>query len=232
MTPTATPTPTNTPTVTPTLTPTFTPTETPTQTPTGTPPPTNTPTNTPTATPTPTGTPPGPTPTFTPTPTPTPTPPVGAVTLAVQKTAVPNPVPPGGLVAFTIVVGNTGAVTALDVTVSDQLPPGLAFASCSASQGSCSESAGLVTALLGTLAPGATATMTISAQAPPVSTTLMNSATATASNGPEVGATSQVVVIVGNGGSPADIPALDPRALALLTALLVGAGVWVLRRGA
>ena len=123
-------------------------------------------------------------------------------------------------------------MTALDVTVSDQLPPGLTFASCSASQGSCSESAGLVTALLGALAPGATATVTISAQALPISTTLTNSATATASNGAGGGTTSQVVVIVGNGGSPADIPALDPRALAVLTVLLVGAGVWALRRGA
>ena len=36
----------------------------------------------------------------------------------------------------------------------------------------------------------------------------------------------------GNGGQPLDLPALGPRALVLLTALLVWAAVWVLRRGA
>jgi hypothetical protein len=260
-TPTLTATPTNTPTVTPTLTPTVTPTQTPTATPTSTPTltptstPTQTPTNTPRATPTPTNTPtatprgtptvtptltPTSTPTttpattFTPTSTPTPTPTGGVVTLSASKTAVPNPVAPGGIVAFTVVVGNMGGVPALGVTVSDPLPPGTTFVSCSASQGSCSTpSVGLVTASLGTLAPGGTATVTISVQAPAVSTTLINSATATASNGSGGGAIARVVLDVGNGGGPPrDIPALDPRAIALLTALIVWAAVWALRRSA
>ncbi len=252
-TPTSTPTdtPTSTPTATPTSTPTLTPTSTPTQTPTNTPRATPTPTNTPTATPrgtptvtptltptltpTPTSTPTTtPATTFTPTSTPTPTPTGGVVTLSASKTAVPNPVAPGGIVAFMIVVGNMGGVPALGVTVSDPLPPGTTFVSCSASQGSCSTpSVGLVTASLGTLAPGGTATVTISVQAPSVSTTLINSATATASNGSGGGAIARVVLDVGNGGGPPrDIPALDPRAIALLTALIVWAAVWALRRGA
>jgi uncharacterized repeat protein (TIGR01451 family) len=137
-------------------------------------------------------------------------------------------------VAFTIVVGNMGGVPALGVTVSDPLPPGTTFVSCSASQGSCgAPSGGVVTASLGTLAPGDTATVTISVQAPSVSTTLTNSATATASNGSGEGAITRVVVLVGNGGGPPrDIPSLDPRAIALLAALIVWAGAWALRRGA
>ena len=195
------------PTPTPTLTPTVTPTVTPTQTPTATP-------------------------TFTPTSTPTLTPTGGVVTLSASKMAVPNPVAPGGIVAFTIVVGNTGGVPALGVMVSDPLPPGTTFVSCGASQGSCSPpSGGVVTASLGTLAPGATATVTISVQAPAAPATLTNTATATATNGAGQGATARAVIVVGNGGQSLDVPALDPRALALLTVLLVGAAVWVLRRG-
>jgi uncharacterized repeat protein (TIGR01451 family) len=137
-------------------------------------------------------------------------------------------------VTFTILVGNTGAVPALGVTVTDPLPAGMTLVSCSASQGSCSgPSGGDVTASLGTLAPGDTAAVTISAQAPPFSTTLANSAAATASNGSGDGADSRVVVVVGNGsGLTRDIPALDPRALAFLTTLLVWVGVRALRRGA
>jgi hypothetical protein len=89
-----------------------------------------------------------------------------------------------------------------------------------------------VTASLGTLAPGATATVTISGQAPPMSTTLTNTALATATNGSGGGTAARVVLVVGDGGGqPIDIPTLDPRALAFLTALLAGAGVWALRRG-
>lgn len=226
-TPTSTRTPTSTSTATPTLTPTNTPSSIPTLTPTATPTQTNTRTPTPTSTPTTTPTTP-----FTPTSTPTPTPTGGVVALSASKTALPNPVAPGGIVAFTIVVGNTGGVAALGVTVSDPLPSATTFVSCSASQGSCSApSGGVVTASLGTLASGGTATVTILVQAPTAPATLTNTATATATNGTGGGAAARVVIVVGNGGQSLDIPALDPRALALLTVLLVWAAVRVLRRG-
>jgi uncharacterized repeat protein (TIGR01451 family) len=135
-------------------------------------------------------------------------------------------------VAFTIVAGNTSGVPALGVTVSDPLPPGTTFVSCGASQGSCSASSGgVVTALLGTLAPGGTATVTISVQAPAAPATLTNTALATATNGSGGGVAARVVLVVGDGGQPLDIAALDPRALVLLSALLVWAAVRVLRRG-
>jgi len=156
------------------------------------------------------------------------------VNLSVLKSALPNPVAPGGIVAFTAVVGNPGPSTALGVTVSDPLPTGMTFVSCNSSQGVCNGVwGGVVTASLGTLAPGGTATVTISAQAPLFSATLVNTVTATASNGTGGGASAQVVVLVGDGrGQTRDIPALDPRALAVLTALLVWIGVRALRRGA
>jgi len=136
-------------------------------------------------------------------------------------------------VAFTVVVGNTGSVPALGVAVSDPLPPGTTFVSCSASQGSCNApSGGVVTASLGTLVPDGTATVTITVQAPAAPATLTNTATATATNGAGEGATARAVMVVGNGGQPLDIPALDPRALAVLAALVVWAAVRTLRSGA
>ncbi|HQR66658.1 MAG TPA: DUF11 domain-containing protein [Thermoanaerobaculia bacterium] len=157
------------------------------------------------------------------------------MTLSAVKTALPNPVLPGGIVDFTIVVANPGPATALGVTVSDALPPEMTFVSCSASPGVCNGLAGgVVTASLGTLAAGETGTVTISAQAPPAPATIANHALATASNGSGDPADSRVIVIVGSGGGgpPHDIPALDPRALVLLTALLVWFGVRALRGGA
>ena len=74
--------------------------------------------------------------------------------------------------------------------------------------------------------------MTISVQAPAAPATLTNIATATATNGAGGGATARAVVLVGNGGQPLDVPALDRRALALLAALVVWTAVRVLRRGA
>lgn len=228
VTPTVTPTSTSTPTVTPTITPTVTSTPTPTLTNTPTITPTNTPSATPTSTPTTTPTAP-----FTPTSTPTPTPTAGVVTLSASKTGLPNPAPLGGVVTFTILAGNAGGVSALGVTVSDPLPSGTTFLSCRASQGSCSgPSGGVVTASLGTLAQGGTATVTVSVQAPAAPATLTNTATVTATNDPGQSATARAVISVGSGGPPLDVAALDRRALALLAALLVWAAVRVLRRNA
>jgi len=83
------------------------------------------------------------------------------VDLVVTKSDSADPVNAGGSYSYTLLVTNNGPSTATGVVVTDLLPPEVSFTSGSASQGSVSESAGTVTALLGTLASGASATITL-----------------------------------------------------------------------
>jgi uncharacterized repeat protein (TIGR01451 family) len=105
--------------------------------------------------------------------------------LTISKTASPSPVTGGGTLTYTLTAQNaTGTTDALNVTVTDALPSGVSFTSCSVSTGGCSTLNGTVTALFGTLAGGASATLTITTKAPTVtsSTTITNMATVSTTN--------------------------------------------------
>jgi uncharacterized repeat protein (TIGR01451 family) len=87
------------------------------------------------------------------------------VDLVVTKSDSADPVNAGGSYAYTLLVTNNGPSTATGVVVTDLLPAEVSFDSGSTSQGSVSESAGTVTALVGTLASGASATITLNVTA-------------------------------------------------------------------
>jgi uncharacterized repeat protein (TIGR01451 family) len=79
--------------------------------------------------------------------------------LSLQKT-VDNPTPGvGSTITFTITVQNNGPNTATNVAVQDQLPAGLTLVSATPSQGSYNPVTGVWA--VGTLANGATATLTL-----------------------------------------------------------------------
>ena len=157
--PTATQTWTNTPTVsrTPTNTPTNTPTvtQTPTNTPTATRSSTRTPTATATAADTPTTT---ATATVTSTATPTPT---RVADLVITKSVTPNPAVLGSAMTFTLVITNLGPDDATNVIASDPLSSTVSFVSATPDQGTCNQTAGLVSCNLGTIRNGATVTIAI-----------------------------------------------------------------------
>jgi uncharacterized repeat protein (TIGR01451 family) len=117
----------------------------------------------------------------------------GAVpTVKVEMTAGVSPatVPFGGNAAFTFTVKNVGGnETATGISFSNVLPIGAAFVSSSSSQGSCSGT----TCSLGSLAPGASATVTIVVQVS-VFGSLTNSATVTSANGGAFSASATVTV--------------------------------------
>jgi uncharacterized repeat protein (TIGR01451 family) len=98
----------------------------------------------------------------------------------VTKLDSPDPVVSGEEIIYTLLVVNSGSVAATDVRVDDELPTGAAF--ISASPG-CSEGA-RVSCDIGTLAPGDTATFTITLAAPSVTsqTSIKNCAVAYADN--------------------------------------------------
>ncbi len=82
--------------------------------------------------------------------------------LAIAEIIPPNPVGAGESVTWTIQATNNGAAIATGVKVIDTPPAsGLTSISASTTQGSCSPANGLVTCNLGSLANGASATITI-----------------------------------------------------------------------
>jgi uncharacterized repeat protein (TIGR01451 family) len=95
-------------------------------------------------------------------------PPPPTANLSLTMTSGPNPVSNGNQETYNIRVFNNGPGDATKAIVTDQLPAGLNFVSCTTSQGSCAGPAqntnGTVTVNLGTLNRVTTANITIIAQ--------------------------------------------------------------------
>jgi len=88
--------------------------------------------------------------------------------LAVTKTDDPDPVTEGGNLTYTVTVTNNGPGAATNVTLTDTYDALTAFVSATATQGTCADDTGTVTCDLGSLANGATATVTIVVTTPDV----------------------------------------------------------------
>ncbi|HEV7225114.1 MAG TPA: DUF11 domain-containing protein [Pirellulales bacterium] len=103
--------------------------------------------------------------------------------LSITKTAAPGTGVVGGNEIYTITVTNNSATNeAANTNVADLLPAGTMYVSGSASQGAVSESNGIVSANLGTLAPGASATITL-ALMPTAAGSITNTAVVSTSSG-------------------------------------------------
>ncbi len=96
--------------------------------------------------------------------------------LAITKTDSPDPVTVGSNLTYTITVTNNGPFDATGVTMTDPLPAEVTFVFATPSQGTCSESAGTVTCVLGSLANGTNSTVEIVAT-PTVPGTITDTAT-------------------------------------------------------
>lgn len=84
--------------------------------------------------------------------------------ISITKEDSPDPVMEGTALTYHLNVTNHGPGDAHDVLVHDELPPSVVFLAVAQSQGSCSESAGIVDCNLGTLDPGENASVEISAR--------------------------------------------------------------------
>jgi uncharacterized repeat protein (TIGR01451 family) len=146
--------------------------------------------------------------------------------LSIAKTADAHRYPVGANATYTITVTNNGPAYALGTTVNDVLPAGTTFVSATPSQGSCSGTS-VVTCNIGTLAPSASATISLVVTLPSTEMELSNTATVTSAN---------VDTVPGNNASTAaaatvsQVPALSPLGLALLALSLAGAAWFVQRR--
>jgi uncharacterized repeat protein (TIGR01451 family) len=81
--------------------------------------------------------------------------------LVVSKRDVRDPVTYPDSIAYKIGVTNSGTVTATGVTVTDRLPALTTFSSASSSKGTCAYNGTAVVCSLGSLAPSASATVTL-----------------------------------------------------------------------
>lgn len=97
--------------------------------------------------------------------------------LLITQSDTPDPVNVASNMNYALSVANAGPEDATGVTVTDTLPAGVTFQSASATQGTCSEAAGIVTCVLGNLASGANATINIVVTSPVTTGTMTNSAT-------------------------------------------------------
>jgi uncharacterized repeat protein (TIGR01451 family) len=102
-----------------------------------------------------------------------------AFDLAVRKSDSADPTPIGRPLRYTIAVRNNGSAAMPAVRLTDTLPSSVLLLSFSASQGACTDAPGaVVTCELGTLEPGATATVTIDVR-PTRKGTITNTVTVT-----------------------------------------------------
>lgn len=98
--------------------------------------------------------------------------------LTITKQASATTVAPGGTLTYSLVVSNTGAVGASNIVVRDILPAGFTVTSATGGGGFTTTPAtgGTVTFSGGTLAPNASATLTITGTAPNTTGPLQNTA--------------------------------------------------------
>ena len=101
--------------------------------------------------------------------------------LSIVKTDSADPVAPGDSFSYTIVVSNAGPDAAPNVVVTDPVPPAFTVTGVSSPQGSCTDTANMVSCTLASLAAGSTWTITVQVDVPAGATSgsVINTATVT-----------------------------------------------------
>jgi uncharacterized repeat protein (TIGR01451 family) len=154
---------------------------------------------------------------------------VAVADLTLTKTTTATQALTGSTLTYTITAHNNGPASATNVTVVDDLPNGLQFVSATPSQGTCN-AADPISCNLGTLANGATATVTVLAKVTASTGTIVNTASVSATESdPNPGN--------GTAGTPAlpaqpatsEVPALGEWALMALAVMLGGLALMKMR---
>ena len=102
---------------------------------------------------------------------------VDCTDVAVTKSDSADPVLESTQFTYNLTVSNNGSFSGTNVTLVDTLPAGITYQSATPSQGSCSESGGVVTCPLGTITASGNATIAVVVTAPSTAGLINNSAT-------------------------------------------------------
>ncbi|MBL8299591.1 MAG: DUF11 domain-containing protein, partial [Rhodanobacteraceae bacterium] len=133
----------------------------------------------------------------------------------------------GATVSFTLTIRNLGPSTATNVVVTDALPSGYTFVSTTASQGSYTAP----TWAAGTLAVGQSATLQIRALVNPAGDYRNVASISSDLTDPVMSNNSNAVILVPAGSTPpVPVPAADPRVLFIMLLMLLGLGIYRVRR--
>jgi len=131
-----------------------------------------------------------------------------------------SPTPLNGIVNYSLSVTNRGPDTATNVQVADPAPAGITYLTANPSQGTCSLGPSLITCSLGTIAPGQTVTIAITARATAVGQHT-NTATVTGSGGRETNPADNVDSAVTVVPAPLKPPVVKPTQPTFCLALAV-----------
>ena len=105
--------------------------------------------------------------------------------LAVTLTDAPDPLDVGDALTYTLGVSNAGPDDATTTVLTFTLPAGVAFTSATPAQGTCSAAAGVVTCNLGTVASGASTSVSVVVSAAADGTLVAGAAVAAAETDPD-----------------------------------------------
>lgn len=132
-----------------------------------------------------------------------------AADLSATKSDSPDPLAVGQTLTYTVAVANSGPANATAVTLTDTLPSSVTFVSATSTQGTCVEASGTVICSVGTLANGASATVTITVR-PRIGVTITNTASVTG-NEPDLNPTNNTASASTEVlGPPAEPPGCSP----------------------
>ena len=131
------------------------------------------------------------------------------IDLVIQKDAS-SPTPLNGIVNYTMTVTNKGPDTATNVQLADPAPAGITYLSATASQGSCTATAALITCNLGSIAAGQSVTVHATARATTVGSHT-NTATVTGGGGRETNPADNVDSAVTIVPAPIKPPTTKPQ---------------------
>jgi large repetitive protein len=120
---------------------------------------------------------------------------ISQVDVGIVKSATPNPATAGKQLTYTLTVTNNGPSSATGVSVVDTLPAGVTYVSATPNQGTSSFANGIITTSVGSLASGASTSITILVTVNPGATGSITNTAVVSENEPDTDPTNNKATV-------------------------------------